>query len=154
MRLGALIAAIDELVGEDPSAFADRDVIMELKRQVARLDAVDAVPTDAFDVSGVWGGDLARSSIQWLAAQTNQAKPTLNRQRRLGRAMRHLPAAAEAWLSGNMTGDHMAVLANACNARTADAMGDDEAMLAAQSQGVVVQPFRQSGPLLVGAQRP
>jgi len=144
MSLGTLIAAIDELVAEGPAAFCDRDVIVELKRQVARLEAVDALATDAFDMSGAWGGDLARSSIYWLAAKTNQAKPTLNRQLTFGRAMRRLPAAAEAWLSGNLTGDHMAVLVNACNPRTVDAMGDDEAMLVGQAKTLWFSQFAKA----------
>ena len=144
MRLASLIAAVDELVADDPGGFVDRADIVELKRQVARLAAVDARATDAFDRGGDWTADGAQNSIQWLAAVTSANTTTLSRQRRLGRAMVNLPAAAEAWLAGTITADHIGLLAGARNHRTADDLADDEAMLVAQAKSLWFRQFEQA----------
>lgn len=139
-----MISAVDELVAEDPAVFVDRAAIVELKRQVARLEAVDARATEAFDQGCDWARDGARSSIQWLAATTNANKKALSRQRRLGRAMRKLPVAAEAWLAGSLSGNHVALLAGARNPRTADNLADDEAMLVSQAKSLWFRQFEQA----------
>lgn len=144
MRLASLIAAVDELVADDPGGFVDRADIVELKRQVARLEAIDARATEAFDRGGDWTSAGARSSIQWLAAATNGDKKTLGRQRRLGRAMAKLPVAAEAWLAGTITADHVGLLAGARNPRTADDLADDEAMLVGQAKSLWFRQFEQA----------
>lgn len=144
MGLGQLIAAIDELVAEDPAAFADRDAIVELHRQAARVEALVARAADAFDKGGDWAVDGAQTSVQWLAVTTHQDKATLSRHRRLGRAMRHLPVAADAWLAGNLSADHMTALAYARNPRTIEELADDEADLVGQAKTLWFSDFRQA----------
>src|SRR5207248_5151712 len=85
-----------------------------------------------------------RSSIQWLAATTKANKKTLSRQRRLGRWMRTLLVAADAWLAGNLTGDHVGLLAGARNPRTAGDLADDEAMLVGQAKSLWFRQFEQA----------
>ena len=58
--------------------------------------------------------------------------------------MGKLPTAAEAWLAGNLTGDHVSLLAGARSRRTADDLADDEAMLVSQAKSLWFRQFEQA----------
>ena len=50
-----LVAAIDTLVGADPSQLADGEAVVFLHRQLARLEAATTRAAAAFDAGGTWG---------------------------------------------------------------------------------------------------
>ena len=62
------MAAVDELVGMDPHALADGDALVELRKQIHRLEAVEARATAAWDAKQGWAPDGARNAASWLAA--------------------------------------------------------------------------------------
>ena len=67
MGLEALKEAIDGQVGSEPAPCTDPESLIELERLAARLDAHLSAAAGAFDASGVWAGDGARSAPAWIA---------------------------------------------------------------------------------------
>jgi hypothetical protein len=108
--LDGLTAELDELVAVDPSG-VDGATVVAVHRQLARLEAVAARFASAWDSSGGWSAEGARSGAAWLAARTHGPKSEAQRCLRRGRAMRELPVAADAWLAGEVSGCHVAALA-------------------------------------------
>jgi hypothetical protein len=133
MGLAPLTEAVDELVEIDPFALGDHDTIQELHRQRARLDAVLTRATAAFDASGTWRDEGARSAAAMLAVLCRIPKADAMRRCRLGRELRHLPATEKAWLDGEINEAHVQVLSRARTERTADAMDESEAMLVGEA---------------------
>jgi hypothetical protein len=144
MGLGSLIETVDELVVDDPRRYADGDSIVELHRQLARVEAVVARAVAAYDASGAWQRDGARSAAAAIAYSTHQSISSAKRRCRLGRAMRELPVAEEAWLAGNITGEHVQVLASARNKRTAALLDRDEAMLVGNAKSLSFKAFAKT----------
>lgn len=126
--LDELIAAIDDLV-EDRARLASSETILELQRQRQRLEAVAARAVAAWDARQGWADDDARSGPAWLAARARVPVEAARRTLRLGRALRDLPGAEQAWLDGEVDGAHVAALAATRTHRTADLLARDEAML-------------------------
>ena len=60
--LGELTNAIDVLCATDPAQLADREAVQALHRQLDRLEAAATRATAAFDASGTWEADGARSA--------------------------------------------------------------------------------------------
>jgi len=103
MDLGVLADVVDGLVGCDPVGLADPESIVELRRQLDRLEALAARATAAFDAAGQWRADGARSAATWLAVWCRRPRPDVAREGRAGRALRHLSVAERAWLAGTST---------------------------------------------------
>jgi hypothetical protein len=127
--MSALSEAIHELAGLPPSALGDGESVVELHRQLARLEAVATRATAAFDASREWERDGAHTAAAWVTSRCQVPSAEARRRVRLGRMLRHLPAAEAAWLAGEVTGAHVGVLASARNDRTADLLAADEEML-------------------------
>ena len=134
MGLGSVIAAVDDLVAADPQTLGDGQTLVELHRQLARLEAVVARASAAFDASKEWASDGAQVAAMWLTVEANIPKQVAQRRIRLGRALRHLPVAESAWLSGDVTADHVAALARARTPETEEAMERDEAELVGEAK--------------------
>jgi len=129
MNLGVLTEVVDGLVGCDPSGLADPESIVELRRQMDRLEAVAARATAAFDASGEWRADGARSAATWLAVTCRRPRGEVSRDVRAGRVLRHLPVAEAAWLTGDINSAHVRLLAVVRRPATRDRLVADEAML-------------------------
>ena len=91
MGLGTLIAGIDEVVSADPSELADRETIVELHRQLARLEVAVTRAAAAFDADGAWQADGARTAAAWLSVRCGLPQATARRRVWLGRALRICP---------------------------------------------------------------
>jgi hypothetical protein len=141
MALGALIAGIDDVVGEDPAALGVPDTIVELERQLARLEAVVTRAAAAFDASQAWQDDGARTAAAWMTNRCNLPKTTARHRVGLGRRLRHLPACERAWLAGDVTGHHASVLAAARRPATADRLAEDEEMLVGEAKHLTFGHF-------------
>ncbi len=63
---------------------------------------------------------------------------------RLGRALRHLPAAEEAWLAGDVGAAHVSRLARARTSATEDALARDESMLVDQARELQFRNFSKT----------
>jgi hypothetical protein len=130
-----LTAELDALVDVDPAALADSDTILGLHRQIARLEAVAARATARWDADKTWAGSGVKSGGAWLAAMTRAPRVEMNRRLRLGRALRHLPHTARAWLAGDIGAAQVSALAGARaeSDQLAHAMTRDEAHLVRQA---------------------
>lgn len=127
--VGGLVAAVDSVCSVDPALLADGESIVELHRQLERLEAVVTRGTAAFDAGGSWAADGARSCASWLAAHRRLPLPTAHRRVRLGRDLRHLPAVEEAWLAGDIGAAQVTQLADARTEATAESFDRDEKVL-------------------------
>jgi len=127
--LSELDEVLDRLNGTEPAALADGESIEALHRCLTRLDAVATRATASFDASREWEADGARSASSWLAATCHLPQAGAKRCVRLGRALRHLPVAEEAWLGGDIGAAQVSVLATARTPSTEKAMARDEEML-------------------------
>ena len=127
--MGTLISTVDALVAEVPERLADPDSIVELHRQMARLQAVEARAVAAFDAGRAWEADRARTAAAWLSVRCRLPKSVAKREVHLGRTLRYLPACERAWLAGDIGADQVAVLASVRRPTTAGRLADDEELL-------------------------
>ena len=133
--------ALDALAGSDPQTLCDPEAIERLHRCVARLDAVTTRATAAFDASGGWQGGGARSAGAWVASRCGVPASSAHRRVALGRALRHLPVAEEAWLAGDIDTAHVAALDRVRTPATEEALGRDEAVLVGQASDLRFRHF-------------
>lgn len=144
MGMGALVDAIDGLVVDDARSLADSDTLVELHRQLARLEAVATRAVGAFDASQAWQVDGARTPAAWLASRCHLPAYEAKRRCRLGRVLRHLPVAEEAWLAGNLTSAHVGLLASARRPRTEELLARDEHVLVGNAKALSFKAFAKS----------
>jgi GNAT superfamily N-acetyltransferase len=88
----------------------------------------------AFDASGDWRADGARSASQWLSVTCKLPSSTTNRLVHLARMLRHMPLVEQAWLAGEINNHHVAALCKAYRPTTTEAFARDEAMLVDQAK--------------------
>jgi hypothetical protein len=118
--------ALDGLAGTDPALLAEADVMRSLCRSLNRLDAAFSRVAAAYQSSGDWAESGALSLASWMAAEGHLPLVETRRRVRFGRALRRLPAAAEAWSDGEISGAHFARLVGVLRPRTEEAMARDE----------------------------
>ncbi len=109
--LDDLEAAVDRLFAAGPEAGGDPETLAGLLGQQARLGAFVARAVAAFDAGGSWSLSGARSATAWLQAEARLSGRAARAQVRRGRALARLPEAARAWERGELTGEHVDVLA-------------------------------------------
>lgn len=142
--IGVVAAAMDEIVAAGPAALSDGESVVALVRQLHRLEAMVASATAAFDRSGAWAADGARTAAAWLAWRCRLPRGELSRSIRLGRAVDALPLAGRAWLDGEVGGRHVQALAALHRDRTADPLARDEGMLVDHARTLSYRAFRQA----------
>jgi hypothetical protein len=140
-EFAALTRAIDDLAAADPQVFSDPESVVELHRQLARLEAVVTRCSAGFEASGVWADDGARSALSWVSTSTRLPKSTVRRRLRLGRQLRSLPVAEAAWLAGEIADSHVDALARMRSARTEEALGRDEEELVGHARELPFSEF-------------
>ena len=141
-----LAVEVKELGRLDPETLDDLsldEAVTELTRIADAFEAGRARLLEAWDRRRVWAASGARSAAAALATATRHAKPACGSELWLAHAWRHLPLAAEAWGAGEISAAHVRVLARARNARTADTLARDEAMLVHQAQQLRFSQFAQ-----------
>src|SRR5580704_1942351 len=106
MGLEVLTAAIDELVAMDRRQMADAEAIIVLHHELDRLEAVTTAAAGAFDTTGDWAADGARTTAAWIARRCHHPKAAAQHEIALARALRHLPHAEAAWRAGDISADH------------------------------------------------
>jgi Domain of unknown function (DUF222)/HNH endonuclease len=145
VELDAFAAALDQLVGSDPSAYADQRSIQVLQRQLAQLEAFTTQATAAFDEAGNWVADGAVNATAWLTTSCHLPRSQARRQVRRGRDLRHLPECARAWADGDITGSHVDAVASLRNEATEEALARDDAMLIDQARSLRFDGFVRAG---------
>lgn len=141
MELEALSSVIDGLAGMDPASLGDAESIEVLQRELARLESVVTAAVGAFDVSERWAPDGARNAAMWLATRCRLPKAEARRRVRRGRQLGRLPACAEAWAAGEITGAHLDTVAAVRRPVTEAALERDEALLVDQARTLRYDSF-------------
>lgn len=129
MAIGTLAGAIDELFCEGPSSCADGDSMVELHRQLTRLQAFVTEAVGAFDTGGAWAVDGARTAAAWMTARCRLPQAEARREVARTRHLRHLPATRQAFADGELTSGHVDTLVRFDNPSTGDLLARDESLL-------------------------
>jgi hypothetical protein len=129
----ALQEAIDTLAESDAFALEDAQSVVELERQLARLDAIVSRALGAFDDSGAWGTSGARSAAAWVSVSCRLPKALVKRQLRRGRQVRHLPGVEAAWSKGEISAAQVDEFLSVRSPATEAALERDEAVLVDQA---------------------
>jgi len=141
MVLEDLRCVLDELVALDPAALGDGETLVALHREFNRLQAVVTAATGAFEASGDWHLDRARTAAHWIMTKTRLPKATVKAEVSLARSLRYLPHTEEAWREGEIGLPHVHTLARARRPGTEDQMVEDEAMLVAEAKKLQFRQF-------------
>jgi hypothetical protein len=141
MAVTALIGAIDELVETAPAHLADSETIVELHRQLDRLEAVVTRASGRFDTDGEWMLDGARTAASWVAFRCHLPRSVANRRVALARALRDLPACERAWVAGDISAAHVGVLAGVRRPATEERLAADEEMLVGEAKSLSFWQF-------------
>ncbi len=144
MEVDALTEVLDRLTEEGAETFGDGESLVVLHRELARLEAVVAEATAAFDASGAWEADGAHTAAAWVATRCRLPGAVGRRQVRRGRALRHLPACREAWLEGAITSAHVDAVARLKRPATTEALCRDEELLVTQAKTLGFEAFTRS----------
>lgn len=114
-----LTEAVEALAITDVDALGDaelHDELVGLLRLSHRLDAAISARAARWDSRGLWAYDGSKSAPARLARETGTARASAQRVLRRGRALAEMPVAAEALAAGEISPDHVDLLASA-NAR-------------------------------------
>jgi hypothetical protein len=146
MFFEALARAIDEMAAVDPGdlVLGDGEAMVELHRLKARLDAALCSRSAAFEGSGTWELDGARSAPAWLSTRCRIPIGEARRELRLGRAVRQRPLLGAAWASGELTGAHVGAIAGLERAATSEALARDEEVLVDQATSLSFSQFMRA----------
>ncbi len=136
--------AIDCLVTEGPDAHADRDSMVCLVRQLSRLESVTTNAANAFEASGEWGLDGAKTAGAWLARRCRLPRAMGRRLVRRGRSLRNLPVVAQAFAEGQITSAHLDLVASVRRECTQEALARDEALLVKQARRLPFEHFTRA----------
>jgi hypothetical protein len=142
--LDVLEQDLDRLTESDQGTSGEIDSIerMErLERLHARVEAHLAQQVADFDASGVWAPSGARTAGAFLAHHCRLPNAEARRQVRRGRNLRHLPRFAEAWSKGQITAQHVDVIASVRRPATEAALERDESMLVEQAKTLQFAEF-------------
>jgi Domain of unknown function (DUF222)/HNH endonuclease len=141
MELDDFAGALDALVASDAANYGDGASIEELHRLLSRFESFVTEATAAFEVGEEWAADGAKTASAWIATRCRLPRAAARRRVRLGRALRHLPACADAWRQGAIGLDQARAIASARRHRTESSMARDEAMLVAQAAQMGFEDF-------------
>jgi hypothetical protein len=142
--LDDLAEVIDEVIGREPATCADAESVESLLRQLTRLEAFVTTAVAAFDASGEWAPDGARTAASWLATRCHLPTGQARRLVRRGRELRHLPVCAEAWCDGAISAAHVDTIAALRRPATEEALARDEAMLVGQATRLRFESFTRA----------
>jgi hypothetical protein len=130
--IGDLRVSVDAAVTLDVRTLTGQqaaELAHSLARLRGRLDAPRLAALAEVQRSGVWALDGSRSPAAWLARTEQVAKVAAGADLKTARLLaEHLPASAQAALSGDLPVGHARVLARTCTRtrRMCDVLGDPE----------------------------
>ncbi len=132
-----LDSAIGDLLDVDPDTLSDgelHELVIEAHRQSHRFVAARAKLISAWDARGVWCDDGSRTAAHRLARESSMAIRSAKAEVRRARALRHMPHTAAAVAAGNLSPDHVDLLARANSGGREQLFADHEATLVEQCQ--------------------
>jgi hypothetical protein len=133
--------ALSALVSSGAENYGDGASMVALHHELARFEAFVTEATAAFEASGEWAGDGAKTASAWIATRCRVPRGAARKRARLGRTLRHLPRCAEAWREGRIGADQARAIASARRHRTEASMARDEEMLVAQASEMGFEDF-------------
>ncbi len=140
----ALTQAIDDLLAEGAEGHCDATSLKELVCQHSRLESVVSSAVGAYDTSGDWAIDGARTAQAWLARSCRLPKATARRLVRRGRQLRHLPVVAQAFEDGAINAAHVDAVAAVRRDGTEAALERDEPLLVKQAKRLRFEHFAKA----------
>jgi hypothetical protein len=144
MGIEELAAAIDDLLAEGVDAHCDADSMTALVRQHSRLESVLSTAAAAYDSSGDWAVDGAKTATAWLARRCRLPRAAARRVVRRGRQLRHLPVVAEAFAQGEINAAHLDAVVAVRRPRSEEALARDEAVLVQQAKRLPFEHFAKA----------
>ncbi len=129
---GGLAEAIDELLTVDVAGLDDEalhEAVVGLQRQSSRLAAARARVVSQWDARRVWAADGSRSAGARLARDARCAPVTARAEVRRARRLRTIPVTRDAFASGDLSVDHVDVLAGVNHKPYEELLARDEALL-------------------------
>jgi hypothetical protein len=130
-----LAGVIDSLLDVDPAGLTDdelHELVTTIQRQRHRLAAVAAEAISAWDRRMVWADNGARSAATRLANDTSASTSSTGVEIRRARQLRSMPATAAALAAGELSPDHVDLLAKANRPWRNASFADHEATLVEQ----------------------
>jgi hypothetical protein len=130
-----LAGVIDSLLDVDPAGLTDdelHELVTTIQRQRHRLAAVAAEAISAWDRRMVWADNGARSAATRLANDTSASTSSTGIEIRRARQLRSMPATAAALAAGDLSPDHVDLLAKANRPWRNASFADHEATLVEQ----------------------
>jgi hypothetical protein len=130
-----LAGVIDSLLDVDPAGLTDdelHELVTTIQRQRHRLAAVAAEAISAWDRRMVWADNGARSAATRLANDTSASTSSTGIEIRRARQLRSMPATAAALAAGELSPDHVDLLAKANRPWRNASFADHEATLVEQ----------------------
>jgi hypothetical protein len=134
-----LVEAIDSLQAVDPRELTDaelHELVIAVQRQRHRLAAVAATTISSWDQRMVWADNSARSAAVRLANETSASPSSTNVDVRRARKLRSMPATVAALRSGDISPDHVDLLARANQPWRDASFADHEASLVEQCEAL------------------
>ena len=141
MELADFAEALSALVSSGAENYGDGASMEVLHHELARFEAFVTEATAAFEASGEWAADGAKTASAWIATRCRVPRGAARKRARLGRTLRHLPRCAEAWREGRIGADQARAIASARRHRTEASMARDEEMLVAQASEMGFEDF-------------
>lgn len=108
MDTDVLHRAIDDLVGQDLSTLCDSEVhelTLGLARAKCRVEGALMSALDVWDARQIWSGDGSKSPAARLSRESNWSKSAAAIAVRRARALRRLPATADAVANGDLAAE-------------------------------------------------
>jgi hypothetical protein len=130
-----LDGAIDGLLALHPDTLTDtelHEVVVGLERQAHRLAAARARLTAAWDGRQIWADDGSRSPGHRLAREATMSVAAAKTEVRRALALRTMPATAAALAAGDLSPEHVDVLARANDGARRVLFADHESVLIEQ----------------------
>ncbi len=144
MSIEALVEAIDELVAEEAAPHCDAASVKCLLRQLTRLESVTTNAVAAFDASGDWSLDGAKTAAAWVSTVCHLPRAMGRRLVRRGRHLRHLPVVAQAFEEGELTSAHLDAFAALRREGNEEALARDEGLLVKQAKRLRFEQFTRA----------
>lgn len=130
--LAAVRESIDRLTAVDLHALGDGDiarVVLETCGLRERLACFEAEALARFQESGAWATDGSYSAANWLTTRTGTGRADASSRLRLGKLLRRMPRARDAFAAGDIAQAHVRLLGTCVTPRTRAAFERDEELL-------------------------
>jgi len=142
---------LDHMAERDSFAYSDKESIMAIERLLGRFEYVVAEAAAAFEASGEWASDGAKTAAAWLMTRCHLPASVAKAQLRRGKVLTTVAVSAQAFSEGSIGVAQFDLLAKAAKGpggaigaggpATEAAFSRDEALLVTHAQEMKFAPF-------------